>query len=336
MLQVLTRRVLTLFSTLLGVTVAVFIITHFVPGDPLTAILGQRAMSNPEIVATYRAKWGLDKSLPEQYFIYMWRLIQGDMGISIRTQRPVFTDLAEFLPATIELALGALTLAILGGIIMGLLAAVKVDSWIDHGVRMLALIGSSMPVFWTALIFLQIFYAELGWLPGPGRLDSTLQPPPPFTGLYLIDSLVAREWSIFWNALTHLILPSLVLGWYQLGLIARITRTSMLEVLSADYVRTAHSKGMRNLRVILRHAFPNALIPVVTIVGLAVAGLMAGAVLTETIFAWPGIGRYAVNASTTLDFPGIMGVTLLISVLYVSSSLVVDMIYILLDPRIRA
>jgi len=329
------RRLVIVVPTLIAVTLVTFLIAHFVPGDPLAAVLGQRAMDNPEIVANYRARWGLDKSLLEQYAIYLRNLLRGDLGLSIHTQRPVLTDLGDFFPATIELALGALIISIGGGMLLGVLAAVNMYSWLDQLVRVIALIGSSMPVFWMALIFLQIFYAGLGWAPGPGRLDSALTPPPSRTGLYVVDGAIAGQWAVVLNALGHLVLPSIVLGWYQLGMIARVTRASMLEVLYADYIRTARAKGLAEKWVILRHALKNAMLPTVTVIGLAVAGLMAGAVQTETIFAWPGIGRYAITSSETLDFPGIMGVTLVISGLFIGSSLIVDLLYGMLDPRIR-
>jgi peptide/nickel transport system permease protein len=326
---------LVLIPTLLGVTLATFLIAHYVPGEPLAAVLGQRALSNPDIVARYRAEWGLDKSLPEQYLVYLKNLLRGDLGKSIRMQRPVIDDISEFFPATVELAAGALILSIGGGVLLGILAAVKANTAIDQIIRAIAMIGSSIPVFWMALIFLQILYAHLGWFPGPGRLDTALIPPPTKTGLYVIDGLLARDWTVTWNALKHLALPSVVLGWYQMGLIARISRAAMLEVLAADYVRTARAKGLGERAVIFGHVFRNAMLPTLTVVGLAVAGLMAGAVQTETIFSWPGIGRYAVHSSESLDFPGIMGVTLLTACLFMGSSLVVDVLYGFLDPRIR-
>jgi peptide/nickel transport system permease protein len=335
MRKFLVRRLVTLIPTLLGVTLATFLIAHYIPGEPLAAVLGQRALSNPDIVARYRAEWGLDKSLPEQYLTYLTNLLRGDLGKSIRMQRPVIDDLAEFFPATVELALGALALSIGGGVLLGIVAAVKCNTILDQIIRVIAMIGSSVPVFWMALIFLQILYAQLGWFPGPGRLDSALAPPPFRTGLYLVDGLLARDWAVTWNALKHLVLPSVVLGWYQMGFIARITRAAMLEVLAADYVRTARAKGLSERVVIIRHVFRNAMLPTLTVVGLAVAGLMAGAVQTETIFSWPGIGRYAVHSSESLDFPGIMGVTLLTACLFIASSLLVDMLYGFLSPQIR-
>ncbi len=334
MWKFLLRRLVIPLPTILGAILACFLITKYVPGDPLSAALGQRAMDNPAIVAAYRAKWGLDKSLPEQFGVYLTNLLRGDMGISIRTQRPVIEDLKDFFPATVELALGALALAIAGGVVFGIVAGVKCNTWVDQLVRVIALIGSSMPVFWMALIFLQIFYAGVGWAPGPGRLDSYLTPPPKRTGLYVLDALLMKDWAVALNAIKHLILPSIVLGWYQLGFIARITRASVLEVMSADYIRTARAKGQRERLVVLRHAVPNAMLSTITVIGLAIAGLMAGAVQTETIFSWPGIGRYAVSSAETLDFIGVMGVTILICVMYIGSSLVVDILYGVLDPRI--
>ncbi|MGQ9586099.1 MAG: ABC transporter permease [Anaerolineae bacterium] len=331
----LIRRLLIVIPTLLSVALVTFLIAHYIPGEPLAAVLGQRQLSNPEIVARYRAQWGLDRSVPEQFLIYLKNLLQGNLGVSIRNQRPVLDDLAEFFPATVELALAALTLAIGGGVLLGILAAIKRDSAVDQGVRIIALIGSSMPVFWMALVFLQIFYANLAWFPGPGRLDSALAPPPRRTGLYVVDGILAGDWEVTRNAIAHLVLPALVLGWYQMGLIARITRASMLEALAADYVRTARAKGLAERVVVFRHVFRNAMLPVLTVVGLAVAGLLAGAVQTETIFSWPGIGRYAVHSSASLDFPGIMGVTLLIAGLFIGANLVVDVLYGLLDPRVR-
>ncbi len=336
MRKFLVRRLLVLIPTLIGVTLATFSVAHYIPGEPLAAVLGQRALSNPEIVARYRAEWGLDKSLPEQYLIYMGNLLRGDMGKSIRMQRPVLDDLSEFFPATVELAIGALLLSIGGGVLLGVVAAIKSNTAVDQLIRAVALIGSSMPVFWMALIFLQVFYAQLGWFPGPGRLDSALAPPPAKTGLYVVDGLLARDWEVAWNAFKHLLLPAVVLGWYQMGLIARISRAAMLEVLAADFVRTARAKGLRERVVITRHVLSNAMLPTLTVVGLAVAGLMAGAVQTETIFSWPGIGRYAVQSSGNLDFPAIMGVTLLTAFLFISANLVVDVLYGLLDPRVRA
>jgi len=329
------RRVLTTFPVLLGITLLAFVVTHLIPADPLGIVLSERAMANPEIVQAYRGKWGFDKPLPEQYLIYVTRLLQGDLGTSIATQRAVRDDLAQFFPATIELSLAAILIAIVVGLPLGIVAALYRDGWPDHLARVLSLIGVSVPVFWLGLLALSTFYYNLKWLPGPGRLDARLEPPAVVTGLMTVDSLLAGNLDMWVNSLQHLCLPALVLGAFSMGAISRLTRSSLLEILGQDYVRTARAKGLGERVVILRHALRNALIPVVTVMGLAFGNLMAGAVMTETIFAWPGIGRYAVSAASTLDFPAIMGVTLVVAVVYVAINLVVDVSYALLDPRIR-
>ena len=329
------RRLLFTLPLVIGITLATFLISHVVPADPLGMVLSERAMQNPEIVKAYRERFGLDKPLPEQYAIYLQNLLQGDFGTSIATQRPVSRDLAQFLPATLELSLGAMLVAVLLGLPIGVLAAVRRDRLADHCARIISLIGVSVPVFWLGLLALNLFYFHLNWLPGPGRLDPHLTAPATVTGLLTLDSLLARDLAAFWSSLRHLILPSLVLGSYSMGTISRITRSTLLEALGQDYVRTARAKGLEERAVVLTHALRNALIPTVTVTGLAFGNLMAGAVLTETIFSWPGIGRYAVGAAAFLDFPAIMGVTLLIGFLYVAVNLGVDVAYAFLDPRIR-
>ncbi len=329
------RRLLLTVPLLVGVTLLTFVISHLVPADPLGIVLSERAMAHPEIVRAYRARWGLDRSLPEQYWLYLRGLLRGDLGMSIASQRPVADDLAQFLPATLELALGAMLVTIALGPPLGILAALRRNRWADHVIRVVSLLGISVPIFWLGLLALNLFYFRLNWLPGPGRLSPTLTPPPVVTGLLTVDSLLHGDWPAFWSSFQHLVLPSLVLGSYTLGTISRMTRASLLEVLSQDYIRTARAKGLGEETVVLVHALKNALIPTVTVTGLAFGNLMAGAVMTETIFAWPGLGRYAVTAASTLDFPAIMGVTLVIAIVYVGVNLVVDLLYGLLDPRIR-
>lgn len=329
------RRLLFALPLVLGITAATFLIAHVVPADPLGMVLSERAMQNPEIVQAYRERFGLDRPLPEQYVTYLANLLRGDFGTSIATQRPVARDLAQFLPATLELTLGAMLVAVLIGVPLGVVAAMRRDGLADHGARVLALLGVSVPVFWLGLLALNLFYFRLDWLPGPGRLDPYLAPPPTVTGLYTVDGLLAGDLAAFWSSLRHLLLPSFVLGCYSMGSISRITRSALLEALGQDYVRTARAKGLTEPAVVLTHALRNALIPTVTVAGLAFGNLMAGAVLTETIFSWPGVGRYAVGAAAFLDFPAIMGVTLLIGLLYVAVNLGVDVAYALLDPRIR-
>lgn len=329
------RRLLLLIPLLIGVTLVAFIISRAVPSDPVNAALGQNAVSDEELVAAFRAKWGLDKPPHIQYLTYVGNLLQGDMGQSISTHRPVIDDLRRFLPATIELATAAIILAVIVGVPFGVISAVRRNTWIDQTSRVLSLIGVSAPVFWLALLGLYVFYGQLGWLPGPGRLDIGVEPPPRMTGLYTVDALIAGDFALFWNAIAHLILPSLVLAAFSMGLITRMTRSSMLESLGQDYVRTARSKGLHEVRVILRHTFRNALIPTVTVLGLAYGNLLTGAVLTETIFSWPGIGQYAFQASVSLDFPAIMGVTMLIAFVFIMANLIVDITYVFLDPRLR-
>jgi len=291
-----------LFSTLV-----IFLIANTVPGDPVLAQLGDLAASNKEFVAEWRHKWGLDLPLWERYGVFLVKLAQGDLGISIASQRPVLADIVDFAPATIELASIAFLLSLLVGVPLGILAAVRRDTWIDHVARFISLIGVSSPTFWLAFIMLALFYGGLQIAPGPGRIDAIALPPPSVTGLYVIDSLLAGDWETFKDALAHLVLPSIVLAAATLGLITRTTRASMLESMQQDYVRVARAKGLREKRIVTGHGLPNALIPIVTLRGLAYANLLTGAVMTETIFSWPGLGRYTFRSAAALDFPAIMG-----------------------------
>lgn len=329
------RRLLFAIPLILGITVVAFLIANAVPADPINANLPQNALNDPELVAAFRARWGLDKPPIEQYFVYLGNLLQGDLGVSIKTKNPVLEDIQQFLPATTELATVSIVVGLIMGISFGVVSAVWPGSWIDYFVRIFALIGVSFPVFLLALIGLTLFYAELGWAAGPGRLDFLVTDPPRVTGWFTIDSLLAGEWETFLNAVSHLVLPSFILGSFVSGIIARITRSSLLEELNADYIRTARAKGLHEHTVILIHALSNALIPVVTIIGLLYGNLLAGAVLTESIFAWPGLGRYVFRASTSQDFPAIMGVSMLIALIYVLVNFLVDILYYFLDPRIR-
>ena len=330
------RRLVLLIPLIIGVTLLAFIISNAVPADPVTANLGQKAMSDPKIVAAFRAEWGLDRPVAEQYVVYIRNLVTGDLGRSIKSRRPVAEDLASYLPATIELATTAILIGVTVGMALGLLSALRRNSWLDHSARIVSLFGVSTPVFWLALVALYIFYVRLGWVAGPGRLDAGLAAPPHVTGLYTVDALLAGEWATFSNALSHLILPALVLASYTMGLITRVTRSSMLEVLHMDYIRTARAKGLANDRIVMRHALRNALIPLITVIGFSYGNLLAGTVLTEAIFAWPGIGQYAYRASTSLDFPAIMGVSLLIALIFIFINLIVDVLYFVVDPRLRA
>lgn len=327
-------RLLTTAFLAVGATLVVFLIAHLVPIDPIRSNLGDLASSKPEIVQAYRARWGLDKPLWDQYGIYLTGLAKGDFGVSIVTERPVLDDILQYAPATFELATVAALMATLVGIPLGVLAAVRRDTWADHLARLLSLIGVAAPTFWLAFIALAVFYGGLQIAPSTGRLDIGLAAPGTVTGMYLVDSLIAGQTSTFFNALAHLTLPAAVLAASSLGLITRTTRASMLEILGQDYIRTARAKGVRERAVVVLHALRNALVPVVTLGGLAYAQLLTGAVMTETIFSWPGLGRYAFQAAGALDFPAITGVTLVVAVTYLVVNLLVDLSYGLVDPRI--
>lgn len=330
---ILSRLGLAVLMALLA-TLVIFLLANTVPGDPVLAQLGDIAASNKEFLAEWRAKWGLDLALWERYVIFLTRLLHGDLGISIASQRPVLADIRDFAPATIELASLAFVLSIVVGVPLGILAAVRRDSWIDHAARLISLIGVSSPTFWLAFIMLAVFYGGLQIAPGPGRIDPIAFPPPGVTGLYLIDSALAGDWQTFRDALAHLILPSIVLAAATLGLITRTTRASMLESMQQDYVRVARAKGLPERRIVIGHVLPNALIPIVTLGGLAYANLLTGAVMTETIFSWPGLGRYTFRSAVALDFPAIMGITLVVAVTYLVINLIIDVSYALLDPRV--
>lgn len=329
------RRILFAIPLIFGITVVAFLIANAIPADPINANLPQNALNDPELVQAFRERWGLDKPPVEQYLTYLGNLLQGDLGVSIKTRNPIIEDIQQFLPATIELATYAIFVGLGMGITFGVISAIWRDSIVDYVVRVFALIGVSFPVFLLALIALTVFHAELGWTAGPGRLGFLVKDPPTVTGWFTLDSILAGQWQTFLNAVSHLVLPSIVLGSYVSGIIARITRSSLLEVLGRDYIRTARAKGLREVYVVMRHGLTNALIPVVTIIGLLYGNLLAGAVLTESIFAWPGIGRYVFRASTSQDFPAIMGVSMLIALIYIGVNFVVDVLYYFLDPRIR-
>lgn len=329
------RRLILTIPMLLGISLVLFIIYNLVQVDPLVMIVGERALDKPEIVAAAKAKWGLDRPVWEQYFVYVANMTRGDFGNSFLTKRPVLTDLIQFLPATIELALSSLLFATVIGIPLGVMAGVKHRGWFDRIVWFISLLNASLPPFWTGLIFLTIFYFYLGIAPGPGRLDPRMTDPTRVTGLYTVDSLLAGDIQAFASSLHHLMLPTLILGGFTLALVVRVTRASIIDEMRRDYIRTARGKGMSERRVIVRHALRNVLIPLVTILGLAFAGLLSGAVMTETVFDWPGLGQYLVKAAVNLDYPAIQGGTLLIAVFYVVSNTVVDVLYGMLDPRVR-
>jgi peptide/nickel transport system permease protein len=330
------RRLVLLVPILLGITLITFMVSRAIPTDPVVAALGQQAADHPKLVAIFRARWGLDKPLLVQYLIYMKNLLHGNLGESIYTHRPVAEDLISYMPATIELATFTIILSVLISVPLGVLAAIKRGTIIDLSVRLLTLIGVAMPIFWLALAALELFYFHLGIAPGPGRLSPSLTPPPTITGLYTVDSLMAGQWHTFHNAVAHLVLPSLILATWSAGTLTRMTRTSMLSVLPQGFLNATRSKGASETYLILRHALPNALVPVVTIIGLVYGDLLSGVILIETLFSWPGIGHYAYAAAVYADFPAIIGITLVFGLSYSLVNLGVDVIYGMLDPRIRS
>lgn len=329
------RRLAALVLLGFGITLVAFTLTHLVPGDPVGVALGEQAAGDPRVVAAFRARYGLDKPLPEQYLIYLQHLVHGDFGQSVTSARPVGQDLATYIPATIELASMAILITVVFGISLGVVAAVRKDTWLDQLLRVVSLSGVSVPTFWLALIAYYVFFFKLGWAPSGGRLDPTMTPPPHVTGLYTVDGLLAGQLDVFWAALSHTVLPAIVLGAYTVSFVARITRSSVLEVMESDYVLCARAKGLPERTVIVRYVLRAAMVPTVTLLGLAFGSLLSGTVLVETIFSWPGIGQYAYRSSTSLDVNAIMGVSLFVAVVYITVNFVVDLLYGAIDPRIR-
>ncbi len=333
LLQILSRRLVLGIVVVFGVLVVTFIISRLIPGDPARLMAGEHATR--ETVQHMRHVLGLDRPLPEQFVVYMARLARGDLGTSIRTERPVSEDIRRFFPATIELSLAALLFAVAAGVPLGVIAAVDKDGWIDQVVRTVSIVGISMPAFWLGLLLLDLFYNWLGILPGTGRLDEGISAPPSITGMFTVDALLAGQWRTLRDALSHLALPAFTLGFVNLGVIMRQIRSAMIEVLQEDYIRTARAGGLSPARIIVGHALRNAMIPSLTMLGLLFGDLLYGAVLTETIFAWPGMGNYVIQSISFLDFPSIMGFALVASLAYVLLNLAVDVSYMMLDPQIR-
>ncbi len=333
MFRFVLNRIALVIPTFIGITLLTFAMIRMVPGDPIEHIAGERGIS-PERHAQIRAEYGFDKPLLEQYWIYISGVVQGDLGDSIVTRQPVLNEFFTLFPATVELSLCAMLFAVFIGLPVGILAAVKRGSVFDHTVMGAALTGYSMPIFWWGLLLIILFSGMLGWTPVSGRI-SLLYFFEPVTGFMLIDSLLSGEKGAFSSALSHLILPTVVLGTIPLAVIARQTRSAMLEVLHEDYVRTAKAKGLSPWRVIGIHALRNALIPVITVVGLQVGVLFAGAVLTETIFSWPGIGKWLIDSISRRDYPSVQGGILLIATTIIIVNLLVDLVYGWINPRIR-
>jgi peptide/nickel transport system permease protein len=323
---------LQIIPVLLGVSIVVFFMVRAIPGDPAQIMLGQQATQAQ--VEQVRENMGLDKPIFVQYGLFLKDALRGDLGDSIVTGRPVTTELMVRLPATFELTAFAMLLAVLVGVPVGVISAVKQYSLLDKTTSVLALTGISMPIFWLAMILVVIFGVNLGLLPFPGRLDPTTGITA-ITGLVLVDSLLTLNFAGFWDGLLHLIMPALALGTIPMAVVMRMTRSSMLEVMGEDYVRTARAKGVVPWRVIFKHALRNAMLPTITVIGLQVGLLMGGAIITETIFSWPGIGLYAYDSISARDYASIQGVVLYGALLFVLVNLLVDILYAVLDPRVR-
>ncbi len=326
------RRSLTIVPVLLGVSVLVFSFIHLIPGDPALTMLGERA--TPEKVAEVRTRLGLDRPIWQQYVLYMGKVLHGDLGVSIVRGDPVAADLLRRFPATVELAVSAIVVAIMLGIPIGVASAVWRNSLLDSLARLGALAGVSMPIFWLGLVLAWFFGVQLRILPTGFRLGSGTALVP-WTNFAVLDAALQGDWAALVDALRHLILPALALATIPLAIIARMTRASMLEVLSREYVRTAEAKGLSRRAVILRHALRNALLPVLTVIGLQVGHLLAGAILTETIFSWPGIGLWVYESIESRDYAIVQGVTLFIAVIVVGVNLLTDVLYAAVDPRIK-
>lgn len=328
----ISRRLFHLVLIMFGVSVLVFLMLRMIPGDPAQLLLGEFA--NPEELESLRAQLGLNQSLLTQYWIYLSNIIQGDLGNSLRSNAPVAGEIWVRLIATLELSLAAMFIATVVGVAAGVLSAVKQRSFLDYASMFLALVGVSMPIFWLGLMLIYLFSVKYPILPMMGRITLGLEVPE-MTGLMVVDSLLAGNGQAFLSAVKHLLLPSLTLATIPMAIVARITRSSMLEVMSKDYVRTARAKGMAESVVVLRHALRNAFLPVVTVLGLNLGLLLGGAVLTETIFSWPGLGRYVVDSLAGRDYAAVQGCILVFAALMAAINLAVDLMYVFLDPRLR-
>ncbi|WP_322514075.1 ABC transporter permease [Rhodopseudomonas palustris] len=334
MLTLIGKRLMFAIPSLIGVVIVTFLLTRALPGDPAAYFAGPAA--SKEAIEQIRKNLGLDKSLAEQFVRYTTELAQGDLGQSLTTGQPVATEIRNRLPASAELTLLGLMLAIVIAIPLGIMAATRPGSWIDHICRVTTTAGVSLPVFFTGLLLVYVFYFKLGWSPAPlGRLDVFYSAPPTVTGFYLIDSLIARDLETFRSALSQLLLPALTLAIFSLAPIARMTRASMLAILSSDFVRTARASGLSPTKVTMTYAFRNAMLPVITTLSMVFSFLLGANVLVEKVFAWPGIGSYAVEALISSDFAPVQGFVLTMAIMYVLLNLVIDILYGVIDPRVR-
>lgn len=332
MLRYVVRRLLLLVPILLGVSLLIFFWIRALPGSPAEALLGERA--TPALVAQLRQRYGLDKPVYQQYWAYLKTTLSGDLGVSVATHRKVVDEIKQRFPATIELAIGAMIFAVGFGVPLGFFAAKKYGSFFDHATLVGSLLGISIPIFFLAILLKYFFSVKWQLLPSVGREDVTLNTPHP-TNFYILDAIIARDWYALWDAIRHLILPAIALGSIPLAVITRITRASVLDVQNEDYVRTARAKGLPPLEVDRRHVLRNALLPISTIIGLQTGLLLSGAVLTETVFAWPGMGSWLRDAIFARDYPVLQGGILFLAVVFVMVNLIVDLSYALINPRIR-
>jgi peptide/nickel transport system permease protein len=333
-LKAILRTLASVAFTLFGLLLVTFIISRLLPADPVLAIVGDHATD--EYVERVREQLGLNKPILVQFWIYFTNVLQGDLGQSIRTGQPIIEELANVFPATLELATIGTLVGVVFGIPLGVWAAINKDSWIDHVVRFFGLVGYSVPIFWLGLMGLLVFYAELDWLPGPGRLDFGYEDMiEPVTGLMTIDTLLAGETELFWNALGHLILPATLLGYFSLAYISRMTRSLMLGQLSQEYILTARVKGVSEARIIWKHAMGNILVPLITVIALSYGNLLEGSVLTETVFAWRGLGLYITDSIFGQDMPAVMGGTIVVGAIFIIINMLTDLAYRVLDPRAK-
>jgi peptide/nickel transport system permease protein len=328
------RLILSVATTLLGLLLVTFVIGRLLPADPVLAVVGDHASEST--IQAARVRLGLDKPILVQFWIYLTSVLQGDLGQSVRTGRPIISELARVFPATLELATLGTLIGVVLGIPLGVWAAVRKDTYIDHLVRFFGLIGYSVPIFWLGLMGLLVFYAKLDWLPGPGRLDFGYEEiVTPVTGLMTVDTLIAGDTELFRNALAHLILPASLLGYFSLAYISRMTRSLMLGQLRQEYILTARVKGVPERRVIWKHAMGNILVPLLTVIALSYGNLLEGSVLTETVFAWRGLGLYITDSIFGQDMPAVLGGTIVVGAIFIVINMLTDVAYRVLDPRAR-
>jgi len=326
------RRLFFLIPTLFACVLLVFAIMHMAPGDPVLLLAGPE--SDPRVYEELRHEWGLDQPVYVQCATYLKNLVRGDLGTSLVTGRPVIQDITSYLPATIELTLVGLAVSIVGGVLVGIVATVRANTMIDHSVRTVALLGVATPIFWLGLLLIIGFHLRLGWLPGGGRIGIDVSAPQQVTRLYLLDSLISGNWAAFKSSFIHLLMPAFVLAFPQIGRISRITRASMMGIVGLDYVKAGKAKGLKESRVVKNYILRNAWVPILTMIGEVAGTLLGGAVITEVVFSWPGMGRYAVNSILALDYKAIVAFAIIATSLYAVINLIIDVMYGFVDPRI--